>query len=148
MRRRAGWLLAEVLTACLVASVLAAAAAALLGRTARGVQGLREGVLLEQIALDLVDRLAAGEARELLSGERDRDGRFRRELDARQLDELLGGEPVLAALAPRVVVALAPDLPACGAGIVRSGEVRVQVFWTAADRSVRELAVDVITDRL
>lgn len=141
-------MLAEVLTACLVAGVLAAAAAVLLGRTARGVRGLREGVLLEQVALDLADRMAAGEARELLSGPRGSDGSFRRELDRARTEELLGRDPSLAALTPRFAVALAPDLPASGSGVVRSGEVRVQVTWRAVDGSPREFSAGVITDRL
>jgi hypothetical protein len=147
---RDGLSLVDALVATLVVAVLGAAVFVMLTATTRDSHRLRSDVLVRQLGLDILERQAAGGAREvLLQGvPRSGDGSVERELAGTEWQSrLLAAEvTLLLPLDLRITLAVKPLAAALQGRPVGPAELSVTLAWSDPDRRARSLVVRTVTD--
>lgn len=147
---RAGQALLDTLMASLVLSVMGLAAMGLLSASAQDTGRLRTDVLLRSFAMNVTDRLAAGEARALFGLAPSPSFERARSLTRAEIDAAAGPELIalLGQTALRVDVSLSSDPTPLGSHRLRSGLVTCTVSWQRPGTLPRTFTVSTLTDSL
>lgn len=138
--------LLDAIVAAVVLGLAGGALLDLLSTTTRRSFLLEDRVLIRQLAMDILERHAAGDARTMLA-DAPQGGEFEycRTLTDDQWRQAVSPEQVqaLSTLAPRITLFLVADPPTPRSPEIRSGWVRCHVAWR--DRAGHDDVFDVAT---